>query len=492
MKKYINLCYLLSFFIFVISTLSTSAQVSELNKGVVFRTSPSAMSKAEFARNYKLDVGSIEEYHSLAFDKIALKSKSQFTLNIGAKELVINKDKVVERGENDFSFVGDVEGSKYGSAIISVRNDNIVGIVTTDKWEYNIVTFGKKDYCLVRFNNSNPESCLTEGEEYYIKTDDSYKDFSTLSAKETTSHNIIYDSKASSSNSCNLRIIALYTPAVDALVSDIRNLINNHINRANRYNEEADVNQKWELAYAGITSYDEYYIDPGDGRFTDLFYFRADTDGHMDEVHDLREKYSADVCILISECQYTTACGGVAVRVDATNSSEAFCLAHAKSWQISSFEHEIGHLLAGGHDDGSAPSPYAYGHGYVSPTSAFKTVMGTPFVNRIHWSTPDKTYNGEVTGTANHNDVARMMEHEVPKKVRFLQPQSHVTISNADVIQLNYGEIIAEQSVTIDNITIKDGSKLKVRSAETTLSQGLTIEKGAELEILNEAVYGCY
>ncbi len=489
MKKYINLYYLLSLLLFVISTFSTFAQVSGLNKNEVFRTSPSAMSKLEFASKYKLDAGLIEEYHSLVFDKINLRSKNQFTLNIGAKELVINKEKVVERGENDFSIVGAVEGTQNGSAIISVRNDNIVGFITTDKWEYNIITFGKNDYYLARFNYSNPESCPTEGEAYY-KGNENQKSISTTSSIKSTNNSAVYDTKASSSNSCELRIIALYTPAAEALTSDIMNLINNHITRANRYNDEADVNQKWELAYAGLTNYDEYYIDPGDGRWTDRDRFRIDGDGYMDEVHDLREKYSADVCILISECQYTTACGGIAADIDADINS-AFCLAHAKSWTISSFEHEIGHLLAGEHDNYHSSSPYTYNHGYVSASGDWKTVMGTPFVQRIHWSTPNKTYMGEPTGTATWNNFASVLELEVPEKARFFQPENHVTVTAADVVELNYGEIISEQTVTIDNVTIKNGSTLKIRSAETTLNNGLTIEKGAELEILNESVNDC-
>ena len=162
-----------------------------------------------------------------------------------------------------------------------------------------------------------------------------------------------------------MRVIALYTPAAEALTSDIRNLINNHMVRANTYNSDADINEEWELAYAGLTDYTEVYIpEPGDGRFTDRNRFRIDGDGYMNEVHDLREKYSADICILLSECQYTSKCGGVAAAIDATPSN-AFCLAHVVSWTIGSFEHEIGHLLGGGHPIGY--SPYTYGHGMHIP-----------------------------------------------------------------------------------------------------------------------------
>ncbi|MFW6326727.1 MAG: hypothetical protein ACOC2F_00285 [Bacteroidota bacterium] len=79
-----------------------------------------------------------------------------------------------------------------------------------------------------------------------------------------------------------MRLIVVYTPAIDAIVSDIRNMINHHILEANTFLEDADVFETWELAYAGLTDYEEEYIPDGDGRFTDLNRFRGTTDGYMD------------------------------------------------------------------------------------------------------------------------------------------------------------------------------------------------------------------
>jgi hypothetical protein len=44
---------------------------------------------------------------------------------------------------------------------------------------------------------------------------------------------------------------------------------------------------------------------------------------------------------------------------------------------------------------------------------------------------------------------------------------------------------------TLSNITISNGSILKVRSNEITINNSFTAELGAELEIINEAVLGC-
>ena len=169
---------------------------------------------------------------------------------------------------------------------------------------------------------------------------------------------------AMSTNSCKMRLIVLYTPAIDAIVGDILTMIQNTVVESNIILSNTLVNEEWELAYAGLTNYTEAYDPDGDSRHTDLRRFRVDGDGYMDEVHDLRERYSADICVLLSECQYTSQCGGVASGWD-VGFDDAFALCHTYSWYISSFAHEIGHLLGGGHPIGY--SPYTYGHGMHIP-----------------------------------------------------------------------------------------------------------------------------
>lgn len=89
------------------------------------------------------------------------------------------------------------------------------------------------------------------------------------STKKAVATNNPATEMTTSSNSCNMRLIVVYTPAIDAIVSDIRNMINHHILEANTFLEDADVFETWELAYAGLTDYEEEYIPDGDGRFTD-------------------------------------------------------------------------------------------------------------------------------------------------------------------------------------------------------------------------------
>ena len=124
----------------------------------------------------------------------------------------------------------------------------------------------------------------------------------------------------------------------------------------------------------------------------------------MDEVHDLREKYSADVCVLLSECQDTNGhCGGIASDIPANTPAWAFCLVHADSWGAvpnRMFPHEIGHLLGCRHpsDTGTSPSVYCHGYYYNDGQVEFQTIMGTTWDIDYarNFSNPDVYYTKNV------------------------------------------------------------------------------------------------
>ena len=87
----------------------------------------------------------------------------------------------------------------------------------------------------------------------------------------------------------------------------------------------------------------------------------------MDEIHGLRDKYRADVGVLIVDDP--SGCG-LATRVYA-DAEEAFAVVHHECAATSySVAHEIGHLIGARHDLSLDPNmtPFPYGHGYVNGT----------------------------------------------------------------------------------------------------------------------------
>ncbi len=202
-----------------------------------------------------------------------------------------------------------------------------------------------------------------------------------------------------------IRVLVAYTPSAATASGDITGLINLAVAESNQGYTNSGVNITLQLASSVRVTYTE------SGSFsTDLSRFRGTTDGYMDSIHTTRNSTTADVGVLIinnsSSCGLASGIGSTA--------STAFAAVH---WSCAtgyySFAHEIGHLQSARHDpatDGST-TPYAYGHGYRSPTNAWRTIMaynctnaaGCPRIN--YWSNPAKTYGGQAMGTTatSHN-----------------------------------------------------------------------------------------
>src|ERR1700738_3333099 len=116
-----------------------------------------------------------------------------------------------------------------------------------------------------------------------------------------------------------LRILVAYTPRVAAAEADITSFINLAIAETNLSYANSHINIRAELAYAYQVNYQE-----SGSHDTDLERFRNKNDSMMDEVHDLRNTYRADVCVLLID---NDAYCGTASAILATE-SDAFVVVH--------------------------------------------------------------------------------------------------------------------------------------------------------------------
>jgi len=149
--------------------------------------------------------------------------------------------------------------------------------------------------------------------------------------------------------------------------------------------------------------------------FTDLNRLRLTSDGYLDEVHQIRDDFDADlVVLLVSEEELEdeyNACGEAYVNPPA---SLGFSVVRYDCIENYTFSHEIGHNMGARHDTASVNinnSPYLYGHGYefFDPVTLTRTMMATPFTSRVnYWSNPNVNYDGSgpAMGSAQYEDVA--------------------------------------------------------------------------------------
>jgi peptidyl-Asp metalloendopeptidase len=207
-----------------------------------------------------------------------------------------------------------------------------------------------------------------------------------------------------------IRVMVVATQSAANASGDIVGLVNLAVAESNQGYANSGVNITMQLAGRYTTTYVE------SGSFsTDLSRFRGTTDGYMDSYHATRNTITADVAVLLinnaSSCGLASGIGSTA--------STAFAVAHyGCATGYYSFAHEIGHLQSARHDPATDPTntPYAYGHGYRSPTNAWRTIMAyacptgsCPRIN--YWSNPSNTYLGQVMGTAAGNDNHRVLNN---------------------------------------------------------------------------------
>jgi hypothetical protein len=156
-----------------------------------------------------------------------------------------------------------------------------------------------------------------------------------------------------------------------------------------------------------VHTYQTDYVEEG-GHFDHVWRFADKGDGYMDEVHSLRDKYRADVAILIVDDP--KGCG-LATRVRA-DADEAFAVVHhtcaAANYTLA---HEIGHLIGATHEQS-----YVNGTKWRDIMGSKESCGGCPRV--AVWSSPTVLIKGEAAGTAELNN-ARVIAEQAARVAAF-------------------------------------------------------------------------
>jgi hypothetical protein len=159
-----------------------------------------------------------------------------------------------------------------------------------------------------------------------------------------------------------ITVMVAYTGAAASRYSDIeKDLIPLAIADTNQsFRASGIANVKVRLVHA----YQTGYVEKG-GQFDHVYAMVQTGDGVMEEVHTLRDKYKADVVVLIAHDPQGC---GLAARVGA-EADRAFAVTHHECIGATySFAHEIGHLIGARHDVALDDSmdPFPHGHGFVN------------------------------------------------------------------------------------------------------------------------------
>ena len=431
------------------------------------------------------------DFVDINLDKIF--EHEEFSLQFGERKIPIRKERIDARGINNYVFVGsNNEGCRV---LISVLDNDIQGVIETDEEVFTIKTIGEQQYALMTLDYSQlKEACDVFHDEIDRSSFDGANsllhDSDIERDDDITSPSIL---RSAAAYDCKIRVLVLYTPNAQSSNSNIKNTILTMVELANQSFINSQINYRIELVYVGQTNYTELgFID------TNFSRFQTAGDGYMDEVHTLRNKYSADVCVLLyylpySECGYATI---------GSMETSAFCVVNSYCDILDyTFAHEIGHLIGCRHDPSEDPNttPFAYGHGYVNPSKTWRTIMAYEpegidnCLKLLYWSNPNVTHDGEPMGTTATHDNARVWNERSNTVMAFRQPDNNVTFTSSDMPNTQYADVIAKQNITTSGtVNVNNGNTLKMRAGNSiNLQHGFSVQTGAEFSAEIEEIDDC-
>jgi hypothetical protein len=215
----------------------------------------------------------------------------------------------------------------------------------------------------------------------------------------------------SSTNAVVIDVIVAYTKKVATNYTDVKHeLVDLSIEEANESFRRSGIGQ---VQLRLVHAYQTDYVEEGT-HFDHVWRFADKGDGYMDEIHPLRDKYKADVAVLIVDDPQGC---GLATRVFA-DADEAFAVVHHECAATTfSLAHEVGHIIGARHDLNldKIMTPFPFGHGYVNGTK-WRDIMsykescgGCPRLPV--WSSPLIKVRGEPAGTAELDNARVIAEH---------------------------------------------------------------------------------
>ena len=186
--------------------------------------------------------------------------------------------------------------------------------------------------------------------------------------------------------------------------------------------ENSGITTRLRMVHSYETSYVPEAETPEDDEDTDLLRLRTPGDGFLDEALEERERFKADIVVLLVRAKYCG--GGLAYKLDHTPGSAEWAFAvsgigpeHCSEYDADTFAHEIGHIQGASHHleyyGGVPEQPYTYGHGLCNGVAGWHTVMayGDDSCPRPipHFSNPRVQYEGTPTGSVELHDVTRLI-----------------------------------------------------------------------------------
>ena len=309
------------------------------------------------------------------------------------------RDRIIPTERDGFVWIGHLSGHQGRSMVIfSVLKNVVVGNITTERGEvYQLRYLGNDVHSARQIDTSR-------------FPDEAPPDEVKLDAQQL-------GTPCTNDNSGTIDVMVVYTSAARigaGSTEAMEALIYLAVEETNLSYFNSQVTQRLRLVHRAELSYTE----SGNAQ-TDRNRLQNPSDGHMDNVHALRDMYGADVVSLIVQNAGANLCGIAYIMSPVTTAFENYAFSVVASNCATgyySFGHELGHIMSARHDwyvDSTNNSPYTYNHGYAYPPGQWRTVMAynsacaaqnTSCTRIPYWSNPNVTYGGVPMGTNTANN----------------------------------------------------------------------------------------
>ena len=350
------------------------------------------------------------------------------TANVGGKKFIATLDRVDVLSAEAYAWEGTIRvgDEAYGTITLINQDGEITGAVRVDDVNFQIEALENDLYALTEVNVSKLPVWSPQ-QDYGKGTPVANAKVEAEAAPEQT-ESLRNDLDALERNTENAptpvetqRVLVLYNLDAAQAVNDIRGTVALAIQDANNaYSRSRVSNLRLELAGVEWFTFET---------FDDI---RADVNRlrNSSQAQILRNRYNADVVVLLTDANYTSGFLGWAQDIHPT-AEDAYAIVEADHAATSDyiFAHELGHLQSAQHhpDDGvntSKPySSFARGHRFESRkrfigipirTRRHSTVMAYPSPRRHpderwptiqNFSNPDVEYYDVDTGTSMRNSA---------------------------------------------------------------------------------------
>ena len=307
------------------------------------------------------------------------------------------------------SWMGTLEGIEHSQVSFVLKDSILVGAIAMPGGIYELRYVGGNTHAIYQIDQSvfPPEQGLS------IDGPDTDLLHNAVSNLEQTFARPSYTAPLvpqTNDDGSVLDILVVYTPNARVGAGGttaIENTISLAVDWTNTAYENSLIKPRLNLVYMGEVAYN----DSGN-LFTDVARLQNPSDGHMDNVHTLRDQYAADMVGLIIENPGCGVAYDIMDPVSPTFEQYAFQVTD-RSCAVGNytFGHEFGHLQSARHDwfvDPTDNSPFTYNHGYVDPNDQWRTIMAYNNAcggcTRLgYFSNPDVLYLGDPMGVPEGN-----------------------------------------------------------------------------------------